>query len=126
MIKIKSYVTSLFKSELTLPSFVIIFGIIIAGIGGLLFQLIAAKYLSFENFSSLSATIAIYNIILAVMLGINVILSRNSAIFGSKEEYFNIRGLFKFIFKVYTWIMLISLPFVYFFSDFISHLINVK
>ena len=115
MIKIKSYVTSLFKSELTLPSFVIIFGIIIAGIGGLLFQLIAAKYLSFENFSSLSATIAIYNIILAVMLGINVILSRNSAIFGSKEEYFNIRGLFKFIFKVYTWIMLISLPFVYFF-----------
>jgi len=126
LIKIKSYVTSLFKSELTLPSFVIIFGIIIAGIGGLLFQLIAAKYLSFENFSSLSATIAIYNIILAVMLGINVILSRNSAIFGSKEEYFNIRGLFKFIFKVYTWIMLISLPFVYFFSDFISHLINVK
>lgn len=126
MIKLKSYVTNLIKSELTLHSFVIIFGIIIAGIGGLLFQLIAAKYLSFENFSSLSATIAIYNVILAVMLGINVILSRNSAIFASKKEYFNIKGLFNFIFKVYTWIMLISLPFVYFFSDFISQLINVK
>jgi O-antigen/teichoic acid export membrane protein len=126
LIKIKSYVTKLLKSELILPSFVITFGIVIAGIGGLLFQLIAAKYLSFENFASLSATLAIYNIIMAFMLGINVILSRNSSIFGSKEEYFNIKALFKFIFNIYTLLMIVALPFVYFFSDNISHLINVK
>ena len=122
LIKIKSYVTKLLKSELILPSFVITFGIVIAGIGGLLFQLIAAKYLSFENFASLSATLAIYNIIMAFMLGINVILSRNSSIFGSKEEYFNIKALFKFIFNIYTLLMIVALPFVYFFSDNISHL----
>ena len=125
LIKIKSYVTSLLKSELTLPSFVIIFGIIIAGIGGLLFQLLAAKYLSFENFSSLSATLAIYNIVVAVMLGVNVILSRNSAIYGSKKEYFNIKALLQFMFVVYTILMIVTLPFVYFFSDFISQIINV-
>ena len=92
----------------------------------MLLQLIAAKYLSFENFASLSATLAIYNIIMAFMLGINVILSRNSSIFGSKEEYFNIKALFKFIFNIYTLLMIVALPFVYFFSDNISHLINVK
>lgn len=126
MIKIKSYVTSLLKSDLILPSSVVIFGIVIAGIGGLLFQLLAAKYLSFENFSSLSATLAVYNIVVAVMLGVNVILSRNSAIYGSNKEYFNIKALFNFIFVVYTLLMVVALPFVYFFSDFISQIINVE
>lgn len=126
LIKIKSYVTSLLKSDLILPSSVVIFGIVIAGIGGLLFQLLAAKYLSFENFSSLSATLAVYNIVVAVMLGVNVILSRNSAIYGSNKEYFNIKALFNFIFVVYTLLMVVALPFVYFFSDFISQIINVE
>lgn len=99
-------------------------GTVIGGISGYAFQILAAKMLSYELFSSFGAILSFYNIAMSLMLSINVIVVRNVSIIANNN--LEKIELFNSLYFLYLLFFPFLLIFAFIFQDEVKNLLNIE
>lgn len=105
----KKIVMELFSSKLAKSSLLLIFGIVLSGIMGYIFQIIMGRMLGVVEYASLSALLALYAILTTPLMSIMMLVSRKVSEYRATEDKEKVIHLFKKITIIASFLSLIFL-----------------